>query len=253
MTRNFRASGEHVSLGTFIKTASANIVEVLALTSLDFGVLDAEHSPLDRQALDTLLLAGRATNLPLLVRPAEKSVQAFQTVLDSGASGLLVPHVDTVDQARRVAAMARYRNGERGFSSSTRAAGFGTVPMAQAIAQGDRTLLICQIETPDAVSCAEAIAAVEGIDGLLVGRADLAVAMGESASASPAVMSAALEVTRIARKLGKIAGMAVGAASECQDFRKAGANWFIIGSDQGLLKQAAQQMAFAVNPEGAPA
>lgn len=242
MRHPFRPTGDAIAIGTFIKSTAPQTVEVLGLTDLHFGVLDAEHAPLDRLTVDLLLLAGRAAGLPLLLRPDARDSSLIQSALDSGASGLLVPHVDTVDDARAAVARARYRNGLRGFSSATRAAGYGTSGMAAAIAAGDDSLVICQIESPEAVSNAAAIARVEGVGGLLVGRADLAVSMGEASADSAAVVEAAVTVARAARAAGKIAGMAVGNGAECAKFRASGVNWFVVSSDQGLLRKATVEM-----------
>ena len=90
---------------------------------------------------------------------------------------------------------------------------------------------------------AQDIAAVEGIDGLFVGRADLALSMGELNAKSPAVLSATQRTLKAAREAGKVGGMAVGNAAEREAFAPMGANWFIVGSDQSLLRQGAQLAA----------
>lgn len=239
-----------ISVGTFIKTPALQVVELLGLSDLDFGVIDAEHAALDRGMVDLMLVAGRAAGLPLMVRVATLAVEPVQTALDAGAAGLLVPHVDTLDQARDAVAMARFRGGTRGFSSSTRAAGYGTQAMGQALDAGDAGLIICQIETPEAVAAAADIAALDGVDGLFVGRADLAVAMGAASAGAAPVMTAAAEVTRIARAAGKIAGMATGEGADCAAFRETGVNWFVVGADQSLLRRAAQDMVLAARAGG---
>lgn len=249
---NLRPAANDISVGTFIKTPAPQIVELLGLSGLDFGVIDAEHAALDRGMIDLMLLAGRAARLPLMVRVSTVAVEPVQTALDSGAAGILAPHIDTVEQARAFVAKARFRGGQRGFSSSTRAAGYGAQPMAQALDAGDSALLICQIETPEAVQAAEAIAALDGVDGLFVGRADLAVAMGETSAGAKPVMEAAAHVSRVARAKGKIAGMATGDGGECAAFRAMGVNWFIVGADQSFLRAAAQRAVAAARQGETP-
>ena len=151
-------------VGTFVKTASPHVVEVLGTTALDFAVLDAEHAPLDRAAIDLMMLAGRAAGLPLLVRVPDTAAATVLSVLDTGAAGLLVPHVDTPEIAAQVVRRARFRGGERGYSSSPRWAGYGSLGMKQALAAGDDALVVCQIESPEAVAHAAQIAAVPGVD-----------------------------------------------------------------------------------------
>ena len=234
---------DEIGVGTFVKTPAPQIVEILALCGLDFGVIDAEHAPFDRSMIDLMMLAGRASGLPLMVRVDAVGTQALQTALDAGAAGVVAPHVDTVEQARDLVSKARFRQGARGFSSATRASGYGTLSMAKALDAGDDALLICQIETPEAVAAAADIAALDGVGGLFVGRADLAVAMGAQGAGAAPVMAAAAEVTRIARAAGKIAGMAMGDAAECASFRRMGVNWFVVSADQSLLRRAAQDAA----------
>ena len=96
-----------VTTGTFIKTAHPQVVEVLGTTGLAFGVIDAEHAPFDRNMLDLLMLAGRAASLPLLVRIPDKAGPTILQVLDLGAAGLVVPHVNTADEAASIVARAR--------------------------------------------------------------------------------------------------------------------------------------------------
>jgi len=247
LTRPYRPDGDAIAIGTFLKSTAPQAVEVLGLTPLHFGVIDAEHSPFDRQSIDLLILAGRAVGLPLLLRPDRKDSTLIQSALDGGAAGLLVPHIDTVAHAEAAVAAARFQGGTRGYSSSTRAANYGGMDMHAFIASSDDSLVVCQIETPEAVANAEAIAKVPGVGGLLVGRADLAVAMGETGSSSTAVLEQTIKVARIARAAGKIAGMAVGGAAEIARFRGEGVNWFVVSSDQGLLKRAATELMKSVD------
>ena len=230
-------------VGTFVKTNAVQVLEVLALAPMHFVVIDAEHAPLDRGDIDLLVLAGRAAGLPVLVRVADTSAAGIGSVLDVGAAGLLLPHVDSAGQARELVARTRCLGGQRGFSSSTRAAGYGTLAMAAAVQAVDRCFVMAQIESAAAVDAAEAIAAVDGVDGLFVGRADLALSFGEVDSRSARVLAATQRVLDVARAAGKAAGMAVGTVAERDEFAACGANWFLVGSDQSLLRQAAQAAA----------
>ncbi|RYZ01873.1 MAG: aldolase, partial [Comamonadaceae bacterium] len=197
-------------VGTFVKTTSPQVIEILGGSGLDFAVLDAEHAPWDRAALDLAMIAGRAVALPLFVRVEERSAARLLSVLDMGATGVLVPHVDSEQDAREVVAHCRYVGGDRGYSSSPRAAGYGVLGMQQAIAQGDRNVVVCQIESVAAVEAAARIAAVPGVAALFIGRADLALSMGLDNAQAPAVLDATEQVVRAALAAGKAAGMFVG-------------------------------------------
>ncbi len=230
-------------VGTFIKTNSPHVVEVLGTSALDFGVLDAEHAPLDRAGLDLMMMASRAGGLPLLVRIPDKNPATILSVLDMGAAGLLVPHVDSVADAQAVVAHAKFRGGQRGFSGSPRFAGYGTLGMKQALTAGDRAMIICQIEGPEAVAAAADIAAVPGVDGLFIGRADLALAMGIEDSTHPDVAAAADSSIAAALAAGKIAGVFTANIAERDAYAAKGVNWFVFGSDQSLMRQAADASA----------
>jgi 2-keto-3-deoxy-L-rhamnonate aldolase RhmA len=249
MAMTSTSPGTHpLQTGTFIKTVSPHIIEILGTTTLDFGVIDAEHAPFDRAAMDLMMLAGRAADLPLFVRVPDFAPSTVLSTLDLGAAGIVVPHVDSAEQAAQIVSRARYHGGERGFSSSPRAAGYGMMSYQQAQEAGDRTLVMCQIESVDGLANAEAIAAVPGVDGLFVGRADLALSMGETGSRSPKVLEATQRILKAATDAGKIAAMFVASNAERDEFAAQGASWFIVGSDQSLLRQAAQAIASSTAP-----
>jgi 2-keto-3-deoxy-L-rhamnonate aldolase RhmA len=236
-------AGDDFHVGVFVKTTSPQCIEILGGTGLDFAVLDAEHAPFDRTSLDLALLAGRAANLPLLVRVLDREAASLLSVLDMGAAGVLVPHVDSAEQARAVVAHCRYMGGDRGYSSSPRAAGYGALGMKDAIRQGDRNAVLCQIESVQAVEHAERIAAVAGVNALFVGRADLALSMGLDSAQHSSVSEATEHVIHAGIAAGKLVGMFVGSTAEREKYRALGVRWFIQGSDQSLLRQGAQAIA----------
>ena len=234
-----------LTLGTFVKTDSPQITEILGTTDLDFVVVDAEHAPFDRLALDRHMMAGRASGIPVLVRIPDTAPATIQSVLDLGAAGLLVPRVDSAAQAREIVSRARYRQGSRGFSISPRCAGYGTLRMADALDAGDQALILCQIESPDGVTEAFDIASTPGVDGLFIGRADLALSMGLDDNRAPAVSEACGRIIEAAKAAGVSAAMFVPNEAEAIAFRERGIDCFVVSSDQSLLRQATQQFAAA--------
>lgn len=224
--------------GTFVKTASVHVIEILALAKLDFVVVDAEHAPFDRRDIDLMVLAGRACGLPVVVRVPNSEAATLLGALDLGAAGLVVPHVDSAEQARSVVAHARFSGGLRGYSGSPRSAGYGSHSMKHALAQGDGAMVLCQIESTTAVEAAEAIANVKGVDALFIGRADLALSMGFENTAEAALEHAVDHIIAVTKAAGKTVAMAVGNIAERDRFAARGADWFVVGTDQGLLRQA---------------
>lgn len=237
---------QRTMVGTFVKTAAPEIVEVLALAGLDFVAVDAEHAPIGRRELDLMMLAGRAAGVPVYVRIPDDRPATILQALDVGAAGLIVPHVDTASQAALAVRAAKFAGGDRGFSNSARFGRYGTTTIEQAIEIGDSAKIICQIESAEAVASADAIAAVEGVSGLLVGRADLALSMGLRSLDADEVQQGARAALAAARKHDKLAGIVAGGPGEAPTWHGAGANFFIVLHDQGLLRNAAAAAATAV-------
>ena len=124
-------------VGSFIKTPTTHATEIYGALGYDFVVIDEEHAPFDRAMTDIVLLAARASNIAGIVRVSSDDPSGILSCLDCGATGVLVPHVATVEKARAVAAAARYRGGRRGYSGSPRAGGYGATPMWSLVDQQD--------------------------------------------------------------------------------------------------------------------
>ena len=227
-------------LGTFIKTPTTHAIEILGGLGFDFVVIDEEHAPFDRVTIDNGLLAAQASGVASLVRVAEPSPSKLLAVLDDGATGVLVPHVYSVAKARETVASCRYRGGKRGFSNSPRAGGYGRLGVWDHVDAADASVtVVAMIEDPEALDIIDDIVAVDGLDGVFIGRGDLTVAMGASGSADPKVQSAAERIIAAARRAGKSACIMVADAKEAQSWRALGASAFIVASDQGFMRQAA--------------
>ena len=233
-----RLAAREPLIGTFLKTPTSHGTEIVGDLGFNFVVVDQEHAPFDRTSTDVALLAARAMSVPALVRVA--GPEAILSVLDCGATGVLVPHVATAAHARDVAAMCRYRGGTRGFATSTRAGRYTAVPMWRHIADADaKTVLVAQIEDPPALEQIDAIAAVEGVDSLFIGRGDLTAAFGDETADPPAVRRAVERIADAGRKAGKPIMVYVGGAAEAAWLKELGASAFVLSSDQGFLRQAA--------------
>ncbi len=229
-------------VGSFIKTPTTHATEILGALGYDFVVIDEEHAPFDRQITDVVLLAARASNLAGIVRVSSDDPAKILSCLDCGASGVLVPHVASLEKARAVASSARYRGGRRGYSGSPRAGGYGATPMWSYVEEQDASVCtIAMIEDPEALDDIDAIAAVDGIDGLFIGRGDLTVALGAKSAADAPVKDAVSKVIAAAGKAAKPVCVMVANAAEAKNFADIGASAFIIASDQSFMRRAAAQ------------
>ena len=216
-----RFSARQPVVGTFIKTPTTHATEIFGALGYDFVVIDEEHAPIDRAMTDVMLLAARASNLAGIVRVSSDDPAKILSCLDCGASGVLVPHVATVEKARAVAAAARYRGGRRGYSGSARAGAYGGTPMWSLVDEQDASVCtIAMIEDPEALDHIDAIAAVDGIHGLFIGRGDLTVALGAKSSAEASVKDAVIRIIAAAKKVAKPVCVMVASRGGSQGFRR---------------------------------
>ena len=176
------------ALGTFlIELPSASTLTAISLAGFDFVVLDMEHSSVDFSTLETLILAGHAAGLAVLVRTWGEDIGLIGKVLDIGAHGIMAPHVETPERARAIVEEARFAPaGSRGFSPITQYDSLSEPLTALA----ESTFVVVQIEGRAALEHAAEIAAVPGIDTVFVGPYDLALSLGV-APGSPPVFAAA--------------------------------------------------------------
>ena len=244
--RDFRSrilNRQHV-LGTFVKLPTPHVVEIVGQVGFDFVIIDREHSPLDRAAIDIACLAARATNIAAIVRVSD--VGNILSALDSGATGVMVPHCDSPERARQIAAACRHRGGSRGFATTTRAGSYGGAPREQHIAEQDATVTcIAMIEDQAALAHLEAIAAVKGIDAFFIGRGDLTAALGVEG-----MKAAVKQITDVARAANMPTVALVSGRDDARAMRDLGVAAFVHSNDQNLLKTAAAQ---ALKDYGDPA
>lgn len=228
-------------LGTFIKTPSVHATEILGGLGYDFVVIDAEHAPFDRCSIELLLLAARASGIAALVRVAGTEGHQILSVLDDGAAGVLAPHISSAEAARELVAASRYE-GKRGFSNSPRAGEYGTRTLWEHVEKADQEVaVIAMIEDPEAVDDIEAILTVKGLDAIFIGRGDLTVAMRDREPGAPRVKEATEKVLAAAERANKKVFLFAATPEEAAYFHRRGVQGFIVSSDQGFLKTAAQQ------------
>ena len=236
-------------LGTFVKTPTTHATEILGILGFDFVIIDQEHAPIDRSAIDVMVLAARATNIAGIVRVGDPGEANILSVLDCGASGIFVPHVDSPEKAREIAAACRYRGGSRGFANTTRAGSFGEVSFPDHIAaQDSQVACIAMIEDVAALDCIGAIAAVEGIDAFFIGRGDLTAAIGAVSVTSPETQKIVEPIMAAARKAGMPVIMLCPDRADATKMAALGASAFMVASDHGFLRTAARQALKEFSP-----
>jgi len=235
------AAGGHPPVGTWISSASPLVAEAVAHAGFDWGVIDMEHSPLDMMEVVHLLQAVSSSRMVPVVRVPWNDTVTIKRVLDAGATTLLVPFVQSAEEALRAVAATRYPpQGVRGMSSTGRASKFGTVANYLRTANSGIAVIV-QLETVQAVAALEAIAGVPGVDALFLGPADLSASMGYVGQLThPAVMDLMAHAVQRCKALGKPVGAVGGTPQVVAQYRAIGFDYVAIASDLGLLIQAAQ-------------
>ena len=229
-------------VGAFQKTPSMMISEVLANTKLDLVCIDAEHSPFDRRDIDAAALAYRAADKPSLVRVPSGAPEQILNALDCGATGVVIPHVDSVAKAHAIAKAARYGDQGRGYAGSTRAASYAGNSVAQNIKNNQSNVVVAQIEDLAALDVIGDIAAVEGIDCLFIGMMDLTVALGCNSPKDTPVVAAANKICVAANVANRRTGIFVADLNDVAYWRDQGVTLFLLSSEHGFIKQGVDDL-----------
>jgi 2-keto-3-deoxy-L-rhamnonate aldolase RhmA len=170
--------------------------------------------------------------------------------LDSGAGGIIAPHIRSAAEAEALVRHCHYVPGGRGFAGSSRAAGYTTLGMTRTREAARKVTVVAQIEDVDAVEDAEAIAAVNGIDAIFIGRIDLTVSLGCESPDDPAVLAAVRKVCGACRKADRRVGMFLSHAEDVPEWVAEGVSLFILSSDQDFLLRGARALGAAIRDSG---
>ena len=213
----------------------------------DWLFIDMEHGAFSVHEATQLCLAALPTGVTPIVRVCADALDEGTRALDNGALGVVVPHVDTAERARELARVFRYPPiGTRSWGGPPAAYGFRPPGNAEAqAALNDAVLVVAMVESPEAVRNANAIAAVEGIDALLIGTSDLTAEMGISGQIGHARVVEAYEAVAAAcRANGKALGMGgVYDKETASRYIKLGARFVLSGSDHNYLLAGASARA----------
>lgn len=241
-----RENGFH--LGTWLSIGSPVIAELAGLCGFDWLLFDLEHGCGGEAGLFQNLQALHGSRSAALVRVGALQPDLIQRVLDWGADGVMIPHVDTAVAARAGARAVRYPpHGTRGYSRSVRACGYGlNVPDATV-----PPLVFAQIESAAAVANVREIAAVDGVDVLFVGPADLAFDLKAGGAGRP-YESCLAEVVSAARATGRQAGILVRNEQDVAGLHAQGFTCQAVDSDLAILRQRYRDLVTRLG-SGAPA
>ncbi|MDQ4134906.1 MAG: HpcH/HpaI aldolase/citrate lyase family protein [Pseudomonadota bacterium] len=239
-----------LQIGLWSSLCSNVAAEVIADSGFDWILIDTEHSPNEvPDVLAQLQACGRGTATPI-VRPAWNDPVLIKRYLDIGATTLLIPFVQNAEEARRAVAACRYPPaGIRGVTTMGRGSRYGRVADYLKRADGEIGLLV-QIETGAALDVLEEIAAVDGVDGVFIGPADLSASLGQIGNPShPAVQEAMKGAVDRLRAVGKPAGILAPREDDARRYIEWGYTFVAVGTDIGLLARHADALAKQFRPD----
>jgi 2-keto-3-deoxy-L-rhamnonate aldolase RhmA len=233
--------GGKSSFGTWITIGSPDVADTLKQLPFDWFVLDTEHSYFSTESARNMMLTLLDTKIVPIVRVGEVDQYLIKRALDIGGYGILVPFVNTRQEAERVVNYSKYPPlGSRG-AGPVRAAGYGNNLKEYVTTANEEVLVGVQVETAEALSHAEAIAATSGVDIVFVGPSDLTMSLGlVTDRGNPKVLEAMQSVVKICDRLGKIPGTLAASPEEVKKWQKLGFRFIALGSDSKYLFQGAK-------------
>ena len=243
-------------IGLWVGLADSYVAELLASVGFDCLVIDAEHAPNDPRSVLRQLQAMAPYPVHPIVRPVRGAVDLIKQYLDIGAQTLIIPMVETAEQAQAAVAATRYpTRGVRGVGSALARSSRWNQVDDYLRRCDDEMCVFVQVESVNALGNLEAIAAVDGVDGIFFGPADLAASMGLLGLPSDAAVQAA--ITRgiaTVKMAGKAAGTLTSDRRLAREYLNHGALFVAVGVDTSILVKAARDLAaeFTGASHGAP-
>ncbi|EIM27531.1 HpcH/HpaI aldolase family protein [Microvirga lotononidis] len=231
-------------IGLWSSLCSNIVAEIIAHSGYDWILLDMEHSPNEVPGILSQLQALTGGTATPIVRPAWNDPVLIKRLLDIGAPAVLIPFVQNAREAELAVAACRYPPaGIRGITSVGRPSGYGRLPAY--LKQADReTCVLVQIETAAALAELEAIARVDGVDGVFIGPADLSASLGHIGNPQhPEVQAAIQDAVRRLQAVGKPAGILAPRETDARRYIEWGYGFIAVGSDLGLLVKGADELA----------
>jgi 4-hydroxy-2-oxoheptanedioate aldolase len=237
--------------GLWLSMTSPVATEVVAGAGFDWMLVDTEHSANDLVEVASHLRAAVGGTAEPVVRPPWNEPVGVKRLLDIGVRSFLFPFCQSAEEARRAVAATRYPpDGIRGVATATRANRYGRVADYMKRAHEEICVLV-QVETRRAMAEIEAIAAVDGVDGIFIGPSDLAADMGHLGNPlHPEVQNAIVEAGKRIRKAGKAAGYLSGREDENRRMLEAGFNFVAVGSDVAILARQSEALVKLYKGQG---
>ena len=191
--------------GKYVSLADPQVVEIIGIAGFDAAFIDMEHTGFDLPLVEEMIRASDLAGVTSMVRVPDNDAKLILRILDMGAEGIIVPHVDGLEGAKRAVDAVRYPPlGERGGAGGTRAARFGSVPWNEHVRQSnDEIILSVMTEDDKGINDVEAIAALDGVDLVSIGPSDLSQALGVTDPTDSRLRDKVNEIAAQVKAIGK--------------------------------------------------
>ncbi|WP_044562705.1 HpcH/HpaI aldolase/citrate lyase family protein [Azospirillum sp. B4] len=240
-----------VVIGTFVKFASANLVEMIGLAGFDFIIIDTEHANFTHGQVEDLIRAAQLVGMSAIVRTGDASEAAILHALDSGASGVQVPSLGSATEAATVIRRAKYHPlGERGWAPGCRAGDYAFTPAKTYIEQANRdTLVAVHVENARMAADIDALCALDQLDVAFIGTGDLSQSLGHPGEPDhPDVAKVVDEVVAACARAGKHYGVVASSPDGLKAWVERGARYIAWQSDMIMYKNALKAAVDKVAP-----
>jgi 2-dehydro-3-deoxyglucarate aldolase/4-hydroxy-2-oxoheptanedioate aldolase len=231
--------------GTMVQELDGTrLVKVLQESGCDFMFIDCEHGPYSYEKVGDMIAAADFERMIPIVRVAEIRKEAILKILDLGPGGIMIPAVKSADEVREAIRLMKYSPmGERGFATFKYYNNYCDKPAREILDAANKAqMLIVQIETREAVACVDEIAAIDGVDVLLVGPGDLSLSYGfPGVKKQPHVMAAIEKVIESAKKHAIAAGVHYGDLDDVLYWREKGVQMLMWSSPLAMIHKALKQ------------
>lgn len=240
-----RLRNKEAVIGCWLNLGSAVTAEIVALAGFDWVLIDLEHGAGGEQDVIAQLQAIAATPTAALVRVESHDKRRIHRVLDMGAEGVICPHIDDALQAREAVDGIRYPpHGSRGVAKMVRATGFGKDFNAYYAQSNDEILGVMQVESPEALLHLDEIAAMDGVDVLFIGPADLSMSLGIFGQFDhPLFVDAVNATIAAAERAGKATGILLFNPDDYARYFELGIRMIACGADATFVAEGSRTMA----------
>ncbi len=245
-----RLQARETVIGTFARIPNCELIEIEAHAGFDFVIIDTEHTPFGMETAIDLVRAADASGIAPLVRVTENNPSLIAKALDAGGQGVVIPQIETRDEAERAVQAARFHPlGQRGACPRVRAGDYSAMDPVEYFARAnERTLLILLVESAQGAANLREIVSTPGVDAILLGATDLAQSLGvPGQNDHPTVLAKLAEMMDTIASAGLALARVAFTLEEARDQLRRGAQMLVYSGDETIYYQACRQAVAALN------